>query len=108
MMTVSQQTCLREQLLASSLNFLEGGGDDGASGDAYDVPSGKNIIELQPDGLPHQPSRPVALDRIADASAGGEAETTVGKIVGKHYQDHQPVFVAASLAANLLKAIFVP
>jgi len=63
---------------------------------------------LQPDRLPHQPSCTIALDGIADAFAGSETETALGKVVGQDHQDQQTVFVAATLSADLLKAFLIP
>ena len=107
-MPVLQQARLRKHLLASGLHVMEIGVGNGASGDAHHVPSGSNVIPHQPHRFSHKPTHAIAFDRVADAFAGGEAESTVREIIGQDHQDQQPVLVAASLTPNLLKAFFIP
>ena len=107
-MVVSQQARLRKHLPTCGLHFLKSGVGNGASGDAHHIPSGSNVIPHQSHSLPHESAHAIAFDRVADALAGGETESTMGEIVGQDHQDQQTMLVAASLTANLLKTFFIP
>ncbi len=85
---------------------MKGGLGNGTSSNANDVPSRLDVLPPEAHGLAHQAAGPVALHRVADALAGSKAESAMGKLVGKQDQDDEAVFVASSLATDLLEAVF--
>lgn len=81
---------------------------DRLAGDEDDVPTIQQALATQSDDLFHAAAYEVSYDRLANPPAHGETETAPGQVVRQDADHDQPAGPAASLMANLLKAVAFP